>query len=279
MAKYPKKPPVAAARERARQEARLEAERLKAAQAAKDRRRRLISVAIGAAVVVVAAIVVILVLQTTKTPGFAELTKPPGATERGSIVIGQDLKPGGEPASGDDVLVLRIYSDYMCSACGSTERRLGARVEELAASGEVQLEINSLGFLDDVSTGTAYSSTAANAVATVAEYAPDQYLAFHSKLFEQEVQTVSFSEGLTNERLAELAAEVGVPQDVTDRFALGEFNDWVAYTTDQALNDGVGQTPAIAIGKTDSSVKFAEYASSLDVDSALARVRAGDSPD
>ncbi|MDR2348928.1 MAG: thioredoxin domain-containing protein [Bifidobacteriaceae bacterium] len=279
MAQQKKKPPKAAARQEARQAARAEAERLKAAQAAKERRRRMIGLGIGLAVVLGAVIVVLLVLQNTKGEGYGSLDKPLGANEAGSVVVGQDLKPGGEPASGGDVVVVRVYSDYMCPGCAATERRLGERLEELAAAGEIKLELQPVSFLDRLSQGTAYSTRSANAAATVAAYAPDQFLAFHSKLFESEVQPAENSEGLSDEELVTLAQGVGVPEDVTARFANSEFAGWVDYSTVQAQNQPVKTTPSIWMGKSDSDLALVSSPGSFDIDQALANVRAGKDPD
>ncbi|MDR3360940.1 MAG: thioredoxin domain-containing protein [Bifidobacteriaceae bacterium] len=271
-------PPKVQARQQSRQAALAEAERLKAQQAAKDRRRKLIGVGIGLGVIVAAVVVVILVLQATGGKDYSTLERPSGANEAGSVVIGQDLKPGGEPASGDDVVVMRIYSDYMCPGCAGVERRLGTRLEELAESGDIKLEIQPVSFLDRLSQGTEYSTRAANAAATVARYAPDQFLAFHSKLFEKDVQPAENSEGLTDEKLAELAQGLGVPQDVTERFAAREFADWVDYSTTQAQNQPVKTTPSIWVGSSDSDLELLKDPGSFDIDQMLAKVRDGKDP-
>jgi protein-disulfide isomerase len=270
-----KLPPQVAQRQAAREAARLEAERLKAAQAAKERRGRLIGVGIGAAVVVAAIVVVVLVLQSTQGSGAA--TRPLGANDAGAIVLGQDLKPGGEPAGG--AVVVRLYSDYLCPNCAQVERRLAASLEELAAAGEIKLEIQAVDFLARLSSGTEYPKRAANAAATVANYAPEQFLAFHAKLYEADIQPGENTEGLTDERLAEVAQEVGVPAEVTDRFTANEFAEWVEYATSTAISDGVGGTPSIRMGPSDSKLTAVKDPYSLNPEQAIARVRDGQSPD
>ncbi|MDR2381448.1 MAG: thioredoxin domain-containing protein [Bifidobacteriaceae bacterium] len=275
MAKAKRKPPQVVAREQARQAARLEAERLKAAQAAKDRRRKLIGLGIGVVLLVAIVVVVILVLQETKQ-STEDVIRPTGGNDAGAIVIGQDLAAGGEPASGEDVVTVRIFSDYMCPYCGQAERRLKARLEELATAGEIRLELQVLPRLDSLSLGTEYSTRAANAAATVANYAPAQYLAFHSKLFESGIQPAEGSEGLSDEELIALAQEVGVPEDVTARFAAAEFEPWVSYANTEAYNQGVSSTPAMLIGLKESDLAAVSNPVQVDIDDAIAKVRAGE---
>jgi protein-disulfide isomerase len=278
MAKAKKKPPAAAARERMRQVAREEAERLKAEQSAKARRRTMIGIGIGAAIAVFVVVVVILVLQSTNTEDYGAMSKPLGANEDGSIVIGQDLKPGGEPASGEDAVVVRIYSDYMCPNCASVERRLGAKLEEMAASGDIKLELQSVAFLDRLSQDTEYSTRASIASATIAALAPDQYMAFHSKLFETDIQPGENTEGLDDERLAELAREVGVPEEVATQLAVRTYEGWVNYATSQAQNFGVRGTPSIWVGPSDSDLTQINDPYALNLDDVVAKVRAGEDP-
>ncbi|MDR2114728.1 MAG: thioredoxin domain-containing protein [Bifidobacteriaceae bacterium] len=279
MAQSKSKPTKAAAQQLARQQAREEAARLKAAQAAKERRLKLISLGIGLGIVVAAVIVVVLVLQNTKGPGYADVAaKPLGANEAGSLVIGQDLKPGGAPAAGDNVPVLRLYSDYMCPGCGEVDRRLATKLQDLASNGEVKLEVQPVSFLDRLSQGTDYSTRAANAAFTVAQYAPDQFLAFHNELFASDVQPKENTEGLSNEKLAEIAQSLGVPADVTDRFEAGEFNSWVDYTTGQAQKQPVETTPSMWLGTSDDDLTLIDNPISIDLDTAIARVNKGQDP-
>jgi protein-disulfide isomerase len=258
--------------------AREEAARLKAAQAAKERRTRLIAISAAAVVLVAVVVAVVVVLGAATKSNYDEIARPAGANKAGSIVIGQDLAAGGVPAEGDDVLVLRVYSDYMCPGCGGVERRLGSKFEQLAAEGKIKLEIQPVSFLDSLSQGTQYSTRATLAAMAVAQGAPDRFLAFHAKLFEDGVQPDENTEGLTDERLVELAQEVGVPAEVTDKFADAEFKDWVDYATDQARTQPVITTPSLWIGKSDSKLTLIEQPGAVDLDDAIAKVLAGENP-
>ncbi|MDR2347159.1 MAG: DsbA family protein [Bifidobacteriaceae bacterium] len=273
-----KKQARADAQRAAREAARQEVERLKAAQAAKERRTRIIGVAIGLVIVIAAAVVVILVQQSTSGSGSTG-PRPLGANDAGAIVLGQDLQPGGAPAAGGDAVVIRIYADYLCPNCAEVERRLSASLENLASAGEITLEIQAVDFLARLSNGTEYPRRAANVAATIANYSPEHFLAFHSKLYEEGVQPDEGSDGLTDQRLVELAQEVGVPASVTDRFAASEFAEWVEYATAQAVADGVGGTPGIKMGASDSKLTLVNNPYTLNPDTAIARIRDGQSPD
>lgn len=72
----------------------------------------------------------------------------------------------------DAPVTVEIYFDYMCPACGAFEAANGDELDRLLEAGVVRVELRPLSFLDDQSNGTAYSTRAANAIATVADAAP-----------------------------------------------------------------------------------------------------------
>ncbi|MDR1442865.1 MAG: thioredoxin domain-containing protein [Bifidobacteriaceae bacterium] len=261
-----------------REAARAEAERLKAAQAAKERRVKLIAISAAVVVVIAAVVAVVFVIREANKSNFADVPKPVGGNEAGVIVIGQDLAAGGTPAEGDEVVVLRMYSDYICPGCGSVERRLGSKLEELTADGKIKLEIAPVPFLDYMSNGTQYSTRATNAAMTVANYAPDKFMAFHAKLFETGIQPEENTDGLSDERLVELAQEVGVPEDVAAKFAAMEFIRWLDYSVQEARAQPVEGTPSMWIGKSDSDLTLIDNPSSINLDEAIADVLAGNDP-
>ncbi|MDR0627156.1 MAG: DUF1129 domain-containing protein, partial [Bifidobacteriaceae bacterium] len=106
----------------------------------------------------------------------------------------------------------------------------------------------------------------------------DKFLAFHAKLFESGVQPDEQTEGLTDERIAELAQEVGVPTDVTERFASQEFSAWAAYATDKAQEQPVRTTPSLWMGKKDSDLTLIDDPGTVNLDNAIANILAGKDP-
>jgi len=208
---------------------------------AAQRRRRLIAGAGGAVIVgLLIAIVVSLVNAaggsregTTASP--ANVAAPAGATAKGALVAGRP----------DASVTVEVYLDYMCPFCGRFERANSAELQRLVADGTARLELYPLSFLDRMSEGTRYSTRAANAVATVADRAPDRLLAFHAALFAH--QPGEGTPGLLDSDLAALARAAGVPAGVVDLFARSLFEPWIAASTAAAFDGGITGTPTVKI--------------------------------
>ncbi len=214
----------------------------KAQQEAADRaakRRRLLTV-IGAVLIVglVVAIVVVVVRAaggSNDTPTASGDVVTPANTTDGAIPVGDKNAP----------VTVTIYYDYMCPACGAFESANGQELDRLLQAGDVRYELRPISFLDRSSSGTKYSTRAANAVATVANEVPEDVWAFHMALYAK--QPEEGSTGLTDDEIASIATDAGVPQDVVDKFTDGTYEPWVAKVTQQAFDGGVTGTPTILI--------------------------------
>jgi len=169
----------------------------------------------------------------------------PGVTDK--VVVPQHLTPTGAIAVGavDAPVTVEIYFDYMCPACGAFESANGGELDRLVAEGVARIELRPIAFLDEQSRGTEYSTRSANAVAVVADAAPDRVWAFHTALYGQ--QPAEGSEGLSDEQIADIAADAGVPADVVDLFTDGTYQPWVASVTLEAFDSGVQGTPTVKI--------------------------------
>src|SRR5690606_20908311 len=75
-----------------------------------------------------------------------------------------------------------VYVDYMCPACGNFEQQNGTMLEQYVGSGDVQLTLYPLNFLDGQSMGTKYSTRAANAFSCVVEQQPEAAFALNNRL-------------------------------------------------------------------------------------------------
>ena len=115
------------------------------------------------------------------------------------------------------------------------------------------------------SKGSSFSTRTANALAVVADKSPEQVQDFITALYEN--QPKEGTTGLTDEKIAELAVGVGVPQDVADTFTdtvdgtfeVGEdavektgtwrtFAPWVSAATQQmGIDLGRVGTPTVLI--------------------------------
>lgn len=225
-------------------QARLQTQELRRVQqveAARRSRRRRILTWVGALVIVslIGAIVVVVVQAAGRERTLPEVT--------GEVVTPQHLTPtGGIPVGAADAPVtLEIYFDYMCPACGAFEAANGGELDRLIAEGVVWIELRPIAFLDEQSSGTEYSTRSANAVAVVADAAPDRVWDLHKALYGQ--QPAEGSEGLSDEQIADIAADAGVPADVVDRFTDGTYVPWVASVTREAFDSGVQGTPTVKI--------------------------------
>jgi protein-disulfide isomerase len=218
-----------------------ELRRAQHALAVQRTRRRRILTWVGALVIVglIAAIAVAVVQAAGR-----ERTLPDVA---GKVVVPQHLTPTGAIPVGaaDAPVTVEIYFDYMCPACGAFEAANGGELDRLVAEGVARIELRPIAFLDEQSSGTEYSTRSASAVAVVADAAPDRVWDFHTALYGH--QPSEGSEGLSDEQIADIAADVGVPADVVDRFTDGTYRPWVASVTRDAFGSGVQGTPTVKI--------------------------------
>jgi protein-disulfide isomerase len=221
-------------------------QRLARATAARRRAKRNRLLAAGGGLVIVGLLVAIVVAVVNAAGGNPRvdgnapttMVTPAGATATGAIRIGNVAAP----------VRVEVYLDYMCPYCGRFDRANAEEINRMIAAGTARLELYPLSFLDRMSSGSRYSTRAANAVAAVADRAPDKVLAFTQALFAQ--QPAEGSEGLTDGQIANLAQGAGVPQDVINAFADRTFESWIATFTDKAFASGITGTPTVKINGT-----------------------------
>jgi protein-disulfide isomerase len=210
--------------------------------ARKDAKRRRLLTALGGLVIVglVAAIIIAVVRATggddgtTSATGSGDVVQPENVSEW-SIPVGDGAAP----------VTVAIYYDYMCPACGAFEQANGDELDRLVEGGTARIELRPISFLDQQSGGTQYSTRSANAIATVADGAPQNVWELHRALYE--VQPEEGSEGLSDDEIAAIATDAGVPSAVVDRFSDGTFEGWVAAATEVAFDSGVEGTPTVMI--------------------------------
>ena len=170
---------------------------------------------------------------------------PAPRANTGDVVAPDGLASNGWVALGDGPVTVTVYFDYLCPACGAFEAANGDELERLLGDGDITLELRPIAFLDHLSAGTEYSTRSANALATVVDADPELAWGFHRALYA--AQPEEGSQGLTDEQLAAVASNAGVPADVTSQFAKGRFEAWTAERTESAFADGVEGTPTILV--------------------------------
>ncbi|QAY63639.1 disulfide bond formation protein DsbA [Xylanimonas allomyrinae] len=229
-----------------RDAARAQALALKKKQEAADRRARLITMSVlGVVVVALLAVVVYLFVQDNKNKAAEAVDQiplsevqdvPSTARADGGIVIAADRSAGGTVDAG--VPEVGIYFDYMCPICGQFEQINKEALEGFLTDGTANVVLFPVSILDRQSNGTAYSTRAASAAAWVADRAPASFLAFHEALFANEPEELT--PGLTNEEIADIARDAGVPDDVAAGIASGQarqtFGQWV-FSASRAASD------------------------------------------
>jgi protein-disulfide isomerase len=249
-----------------REAARAEALAIREAQAKRDRRNRLIT--IGALVVGLLALIGVFLaiwipamndreqtLDAVAEGNLSEVESPANSNDEGGIPMGAEGAAGTD--NGAEAVEVGVYLDYMCPICGDFEETNGASLDALRESGDATVVLHPVSILDRTSQGTQYSTRAAAAAGYVADQAPEAMSEFNTLMFQN--QPAEGTEGLTDQQIADLAEQAGVPADVAEGIADGTaaetFGDWAATATslvtqDEALanpqSGGFG-TPTITI--------------------------------
>lgn len=211
----------------------------------KERKSTMIIVAISVVGLAIFAAVVFFIVNSAKIPALDEsgASLPAGSDTSGGIPVGSGGVVGVDVP--DDVPTVAIYEDFMCPICGQFEQINSADLDELREAGEIAVSYHPISILDRASQGTKYSTRAANAVATVADQAPEYFHPFAEALYAN--QPEEGTEGLTDTQIADIAVSAGVPQDVANALDDGIFTKWVIAATDQSSQDGVSGTPTVMV--------------------------------
>ncbi|WP_084079079.1 thioredoxin domain-containing protein [Demequina sp. NBRC 110057] len=229
----------------------------KAAQAqmkAQERRTAAIIGVSAIAVVLLFAGIVYFIVRSADIPTLDsdDVVAPAAADTSGGIPVGTGGVAGADVP--EDAARLDIYQDFMCPICNQFEQINAEDLNTLREAGEVAIYYHPISILDRYSSGTEYSTRSANAAATIADQAPEYFLAFQAAMYEN--QPAENTEGLTDAQISDIAVSVGVPQEVADTFVDGTFTKWVIAATDQSNQDGISGTPMLRMA--DAGDSFSE---------------------
>lgn len=244
---------------KAREEARNLRETRKKKEASKKLWVKILAILVPLVVIVIVAIVVI--AGNKNTADRASIIQPANATEHGVIVGKKDVvvKPdmatpsasaSATPSASASTAAAKgpakvvIYQDYICPACKMFETQSSQELKDLRDSGKATVEYRFVTFLDERSSGTNYSSRAANVAACIVNQAPDKFYAFNTALYEQ--QPAEGSTGLPNQKLLDIAKSIGVT-GIDDCVKDGTYRGWVANANKTALDIPLTGTPTILI--------------------------------
>ena len=240
-----------------REAARAEALKLRDEAKRREKRNRMLAIGGLTAAVAVLVVAVILILGQEAKPiayrgseplDISQVTTPSAANDTGGIPVGTDLV-AGSTVEGDAVVVEVVY-DYQCSYCANFEAANHADIASLLESGNVQFIFRPVSFMDYASNGKEFSTRASNAAAVVADRSPEYFLDFHGALFANQPT----GNGLTDDDIADIAREVGVPQETIEEFTTTApnsdervFSRWIAAAT-ELVSDELGlSTPTIIV--------------------------------
>ncbi|SEE92781.1 DsbA family protein [Ruania alba] len=220
-----------------REAARLEAERLRKIQAKQDKRNRGILIVVVVAVVALIAVAGVMIYQSAGRTLLSDYEgeSPAGSDLHGGITFGAD----GVGSPNEGAPTVDIYVDFQCPHCASFEEVNGEDVIQAVADGDATAVYHPVDFLDNAAMN---STRTANAFAVVATEAPEAAMDFMTLMFENQSSTE-----FTDEQIAQVAVEAGVPQEVADTFAEGTYHEWIELASDQASRDGYTGTPTIVI--------------------------------
>jgi protein-disulfide isomerase len=234
----PTPPPSGKTRQKSRPpvQRRQRAAELRAAAQRAERRKRLVTVG-------VAALLVLLV-------GAGIAVQAARSTSGGS-----DAAPSGTTADGfgvrlgapDAPVLVEIWEDFMCPACGRFEQAAGDDLREMAAEGRIRVVYRGMSFLDDAST-TRYSTRALNAAGCAVDQG--RFVEFHEGLFA--AQPPEGGPGLSDDRLVAIGERAGIDgEDFASCVEDLTYERWVERSTDAASKAGVVQTPTVRVDGQD----------------------------
>ncbi len=212
-------------------DARARAAELRKQQERSARRGRVIGITIAVvAVLGLAGVILAVTLNSAKTraeyaqvafggdsanvvaPELADVQAPSTADETGGIPVSDE----GVGVAGEGDTVLSVYFDLQCPACQTFDSINAEDLKALAAEPGITVLYQPLSFLDETSLGTRYATRAGNALMVVADQAPEQFQDFITQLYVN--QPEENTRGIPDSKIAEVAAEAGVPQGVIDEF-------------------------------------------------------------
>ncbi|GAA1888525.1 MAG: DsbA family protein [Williamsia herbipolensis] len=176
----------------------------------------------GVAIVVIAVVVIGgIIWNSQRDKGSADQAV---LAQNASLIIGKADAPH----------TIDVFEDFQCPYCKQFEASSGQAMINAANAGKLRVRYHILNFLDRNSGSGDYSSRAAGAALCVAQAGgADQFLAFHTKLFEQ--QPAEGGDDPDNAALAATAGSVGASQQTQQCISSGARVDAAKADADQSL--------------------------------------------
>lgn len=218
-----------------REAARAEALALQRKQAQRDKRNRAITLGVLAIAVVALAVVVWMIVREGGRSGMEKVDSIPSSA---TIAEGTGIPIGAGGVAGvvnEGAPEVATYLDFLCPHCAEFEAANGESLRSMLDNGDATLVVHPIAIVDPSADG--HSVRGATAFAWVADNAPESAFDYQQLLFENQPS----GDGLSDQQLADLAEQAGVPADVADGIADGTahetFQEWVEAATAQASSN------------------------------------------
>ena len=242
-----------------REDAREKARSIREQQKQLEKRNRMLTLGIiTLGSIAVIGIVAIVITSTFRAPSSGPLNM-----RSDGIVIGESfvavetaaIRPGQDPVPtvrdpASETIAIELYIDYFSPLGAAFEEANGEQITTWLETGAASLEVHPLAILDRVSQGTKYSSRAANAAACVANFSPNQFYGFHTRLLA--AQPAEDTAGLTDKQMVALTIQAQVSESTKIRGCIEDqtFATWVSAARDRALTGPIPNSDVTAISST-----------------------------
>ena len=244
-----------------REAARAKAKALREQQQKGDKRKRvLIQLGIAASVIVAVGAVALTIFNASTQ----STAVPTNATFNDGVKVGTGLKVftpdfTPAPAPGEKPIEIIIYVDYQCPVCAVFELPNSEQIKNWVETGVATLEMHTLSFLDGRGSPNTFSSRAANASMCMAEYSPDNFFDYNTRIFKS--QPTEGAPGPVNPELIEFAKEVGATNIEKLSSCINEksFGNWIKAATDRALSEPIPGTDIQVSGTPTILVNGEQY--------------------
>jgi protein-disulfide isomerase len=243
-----------------REAARAKAKAMREQQKKGDRRNRiLIQIGIVTSVLVASGAIAFAVFSASTQSQAV----PVNATFNDGVKVGSGLKvytpEFTPPMTQTNPVEIVIYIDYQCPICAIFELPNSEQLENWVSTGAATMEIHPLSFLDGRGSPNAFSSRAANASLCVADYSPDNFFAYNTRLFQS--QPAEGASGPENSELIAFAQEVGVTntEEVSSCINSKMFGSFIKDATERALSEPIPGTQQSVTGTPAIFVNGQQY--------------------
>lgn len=182
--------------------------------AARKRSGDRVPVLVGLAVVLGLAVAVAVMVAVAAHDRSSRATQPiPAVTgPPDSVPVTLDRHSGTVVAGQADApVVIDVYEDFLCPACGRFEARYGPEIHERLTDGTLRVRYHLVHLLDQRSDPPGYSLAAASAALSVAAHEPQAFLDFHMTLMHH--MPPEHTRSYNDDQLVDLARRLGVTAD------------------------------------------------------------------